>query len=291
MLREFQTRLAALTVLDPACGSGNFLYVALRQLRDFEKEVIGFAVEHGFTDFAPQVSPEQFLGIERDDYASELARTSLWIGYLQWSIENGYPFERDPVLGALNTIELRDAILGTDEEGNAIEPEWPPADYIVGNPPFLGHAPFREQLGDEYVDAVYALYGERIPNSSDLCCYWFEKARAQIAAGICKRAGLLATQAIRFQSSRPVLERIKDSGDIFHVISDKEWRINDQDAANVHISIICFDDGTEEVRVLDDIRTSNINIDLTRGTRFDSSQAVDRKCRNQFYGIVKRWRI
>ena len=175
LLHDFQSRLASLTVLDPACGSGNFLYVALRQLRDLEKEVIALAAEHGFTGFTTRVSPEQFIGIELEDYASELARTSIWIGYLQWSIENGFPYEREPVLGALNTVERHDAIMRLDESGNPTEPEWPAADYIVGNPPFLGHVPFREQLGDEYVDAVYALYGERIPNSSDLCCYWFEK--------------------------------------------------------------------------------------------------------------------
>ena len=122
LLREFQSRIASLTVLDPACGSGNFLYVALRQLRDLEKEVVAIAIEHGFDDFTTQVSPQQFLGIERDEYASELARTSLWIGYLQWSIENGYPFQREPVLGALNTIERRDAILERDEDGNPVEP-------------------------------------------------------------------------------------------------------------------------------------------------------------------------
>ena len=287
LLREFQARIASLTVLDPACGSGNFLYIALRQLRDLEKEVIGFAVEHGFTGFAPQVMPEQFLGIERDDYASELARTSLWIGYLQWSIENGYPFEREPVLGALNTIERRDAILEWDDEGTPVEPEWPSADYIVGNPPFLGHVPFREQLGDEYVGAVYALYGERIPNSSDLCCYWFEKARAQIEAGVCRRAGLLATQAIRFQSNRPVLERIKESGDIFHVISDREWRGSDPDAASVHISIVCFDDGTEDVRALDGIRTSNINTDLTRGPDLTQARQLTGNAGISFMGSLR----
>ena len=287
LLREFQSRIASFTVLDPACGSGNFLYVALRQLRDLEKEVIALAIENGFNDFQPQVSPEQFLGIELDEYASELARTSLWIGFLQWSIENGYPFQRDPVLGALNTIERRDAILAWDEDGNAVEPEWPPADYIVGNPPFLGHVPFREQLGDEYVETVYALYGERIPNSSDLCCYWFEKARAEIDAGKCKRAGLLATQAIRFQTNRPVLQRIKGSGDIFHVISDQEWRSNDPDAASVHISIICFDDGTEEVRVLDSIPTSNINADLTRGPDLTQAKRLSENAGISFMGVTK----
>lgn len=287
LLREFQSRIASITVLDPACGSGNFLYVALLQLRDLEKEVIGTAIEHGFSDFQPQVSPEQFMGIELDEYASDLARTSLWIGYLQWSIENGYPYERDPVLGALNTIERRDAILEFDDEGNPVEPEWPPADYIVGNPPFLGHVPFREQLGDEYVDEVYALYGERIPNSSDLCCYWFEKTRAQIEAGNSKRAGLLATQAIRFQSNRPVLERIKQSGDIFHVVSDKDWRSNDPGAASVHISIVCFDDGTEAVRTLDGISTSNVNSDLTRGPDLTRAKQLDENSGIGFAGEVK----
>ncbi len=285
LLREFQSRIASITVLDPACGSGNFLYVALLQLRDLEKEVIGTAIEHGFSDFQPQVSPEQFMGIELDEYASDLARTSLWIGYLQWSIENGYPYERDPVLGALNTIERRDAILEFDDEGNPVEPEWPPADYIVGNPPFLGHVPFREQLGDEYVDEVYALYGERIPNSSDLCCYWFEKTRAQVEAGSCRRAGLLATQAIRFQTNRPVLERIKGSGDIFHVISDREWRSNDPDAASVHISIVCFDDGSESRRSLDDISTSNINADLTRGPDLTQAKRLAENRNLSFQGI------
>ena len=287
LLREFQSRLSSLAVLDPACGSGNFLYVALRQLRDLEKEIIGLAAEYGFTDFKPEVSPEQFLGIERDAYASELARTSLWIGHLQWSIENGFPYDHDPILGELNTIERRDAILERDEAGSPLEPEWPAVDYIVGNPPFLGHVPFREQLGDEYVDAVYALYGDRIPNSSDLCCYWFEKARAQIEGGKCHRAGLLATQAIRFQSNRPVLERIKQSGDIFHVVSDQEWRSNDTNVASVHISIICFDDGSESFRMLDGKQTSNINSDLTRGPDLTKANSLLENRNLSFQGIGK----
>ena len=109
----------------------------------------------------------------------------------------------------MDTIRQTDAILAHGDTANPSETDWPDAEFIIGNPPFLGHAPFREQLGDEYVNAVYSLYGSRIPNSSDLCCYWFEKARAQIEAGKSRRAGLLATQAIRFQSNRPVLARIK----------------------------------------------------------------------------------
>ena len=221
LLLDFQGRLSSLQVLDPACGSGNFLYVALRQLHDLEKAVLTLAAELGLRNFLPEVSPNQFYGIEIDPYASGLARTALWIGHLQWLIENGHQYNREPVLGSLNTIECRDALIEftdawpegdiligadydrfsvfTDEDRDEIEgmryteadavfeacerhreAQWPAVDYIVGNPPFLGHFPFREQLGDKYVNAVYSLFGERIPNSSDLCCYWLEKARAQI---------------------------------------------------------------------------------------------------------------
>ena len=145
----------------------------------------------------------------------------------------------------------------------------------------------RQELGDEYVDEIYALYGERIPNSSDLCCYWFEKARAQIEAGSCKRAGLLATQAIRFQSNRPVLQRIKESGDIFHVISDREWRSNDPEAASVNISIICFDDGCEERRVLNGVGTSNINPDLTHGPDLTQAKRLSENTGISFAGEKK----
>ena len=226
-LQDFQARLSSVRVLDPACGSGNFLYVALRQMHDLEKKVLMRAADLELRGFLPEVSPAQFYGIELNEYASDLARTAIWIGHLQWLIENGHQYNREPVLGSLNTIERRDAIIDLTDPERPAEPEWPAADYIVGNPPFLGHVPFRERLGDQYADAIYALYGDRIPNSSDLCCYWFEKARAMIEAGDTQRAGLLATQAIRFQSNRPVLERVKETGDIFHVVSDREWKPND----------------------------------------------------------------
>ena len=284
LLLEFQGRLSSLRVLDPACGSGNFLYVALRQLHDLEKAVLTLAAELGLRNFLPEVSPEQFYGIEIDPYASDLARTALWIGHLQWLIENGHQYNREPVLGSLNTIECRDAIVDPTDPERPTEPEWPTVDYIVGNPPFLGHFPFREQLGDKYVDAVYDLYGDRIPNSSDLCCYWLEKARAQIADGKARRAGLLATQAIRFQSNRPALERIKDTGDIFAAVSDQDWVL---DGANVHISIICFDDGSETTRVLDGELVNNINPDLTAGADLTRAKPLAENRNLSFQGVGK----
>ena len=261
-LDSFRERLAAVTVLDPACGSGNFLYIALRSLLDLEKQAIDYAESHGWHGAAPSVSPRQMRGIEIDPYAAQLARTALWIGYIQWHQSNGFPYTQDPILTPLDTIRQTDAILDLSDPDNPAEPEWPAAEFIIGNPPFLGHNPFRDQLGDDYADSLYALYGDRIPNSSDLCCYWFEKARAQIEDGKAERAGLLATQAIRFQTNRPVLTRVKRTGDIFTAFSDQNWVL---DGANVHISIICFDDGSETDRTLDGFPTDSINEDLTTG--------------------------
>ena len=283
-LEKFRQRLFEVTVLDPACGSGNFLYVALRSLLDLEKEVINFAAEQGWQDLLPRVRPDQMLGLEINPYAVELARTALWIGYIQWHENNGFPYIRQPILTPLNTIRQTDAILDLSDPDNPGEPEWPAADFIIGNPPFLGHFPFREQLGDEYVDAVYRLYGERIPNSSDLCCYWLEKARAQIAAGQTKRAGLLATQAIRFQSNREVLNRIRESGDIFNAISDHDWVL---EGANVHISIICFDDGSETARTLDAEPAANINANLTAGADLTLARTLPENAELSFMGDIK----
>ena len=268
-LDAFRERLASVRVLDPACGSGNFLYIALRLLLDLEREVIDFAAVQGWHGLTPTVQPNQMLGLEINHYAAELARTALWIGYIQWHQANGFAYTQRPILTPLDTIRQADAILDLTDPEHPAEPEWPAAEFIVGNPPFLGHVPFRESLGDDYVGAVYTLYGNRIPNSSDLCCYWLEKARGQIETGATKRAGLLATQAIRFQSSRPVLTRIKESGDIFTAISDHDWVL---EGATVHTSIICFDNGTDQDRTLDGLAVNNINIDLTRA-RLDPGQA------------------
>ena len=283
-LEQFRRRLFTVTVLDPACGSGNFLYIALRALLDLEKEVINYAAEQGWNDLTPRVKPDQMLGLEINPYAVELARTALWIGYIQWHRNNGFPYRQQPILAPLDTIRWADAILDWSDPENPKEPEWPAADFIIGNPPFLGHFPFREQLGDGYVDALYGLYGDRLPNSSDLCCYWLEKARAQIAAGQAKRAGLLATQGIRFQSNRQVLNRIRESGAIFNAVSDRNWVL---DGANVHISIICFDDGSEQSRRLDDVALPSINANLTGGADLTQARQLAENAGLSFMGDIK----
>ena len=274
-------------MLDPACGSGNFLYLALRSLLDLEKRVIDYAAMQGWHGLTPTVKPNQMRGLEINPYAAELARTALWIGYIQWHQANGFPYTQNPILTPLDTIRQTDAILDLTDPEHPAEPEWPAAEFIIGNPPFLGHFPFRESLGDEYVDTVYSLYGSRIPNSSDLCCYWFEKARAQIEAGTTQRAGLLATQGIRFQSNRRVLTRIKETGDIFAAYDDLEWKPEEPGSAAVHVSIICFDDGSETVRALDGQAVSNINADLTAGLDLTRARRLTENVGICFAGEVK----
>ena len=144
-------------------------------------------------------------------------------------------------------------------------------DVIVGNPPFLGGNRIRQGVGDEYLEALFALYNGRVPAFADLVCYWFEKARAQIAAGKAKRAGLLATNSIRGGANRVVLERIKQSGDIFWAISDRDWVL---DGAAVNVSMIGFDDGTETSRILDGISVVKINSDLTSAVDLASAHRL-----------------
>ncbi len=218
-------------------------------------------------DVAP--SPAQLHGIEINEYAHELAHTTIWIGYIQWFVQNGFGFPPEPVLRPLDTIQQMDAILAFDKKGNPIEPTWPKADVIVGNPPFLGGGKIRSELGDVYTEALFKLYGDRLPNFSDLVCYWFEKARAMIEQGTAKRVGLLATQAIRAGASRRVLDRIKETGSIFWARSEQEWSL---DGAALRVSMIGFDDGVESQRMLDNQNVSNINADLT--TSVDLTRAT-----------------
>jgi len=294
LLRDFQDKLVSTTVLDPACGSGNFLYVSLSMLKDLEKQVITFGLDVGLPDLAPRVTPTQLSGLEKDDFAFQLASIVVWIGYLQWKAKNGYTFAGEtPILKPLDTIKQMDAILeipkaqlpGTARQPQKPkEPEWPAADVIVGNPPFLGSQKLRAELGDEYLDALFKLYEGRLPGASDLCCYWFEKARAMIEAGKVKRVGLLATNSIRGGANRTVLERIKQTGDIFWAESDRDWIL---DGAAVNVSMVGFDDGTEKSRLLDGKPVTILNPDLTATADLTKAQRLKENLSISFMGDIK----
>src|SRR5215217_5345540 len=158
LLSRFAEEIASVRVLDPACGSGNFLSVSMQQLLNLEKEVIAFARDIGLPTFFPSVGPEQVHGIELDAYAHELATATVWIGYIQWLRDNGFGRPSEPILKPLKTVSQMDAILTLNEEVKPIEPEWPEADILIGNPPFVGDKKMRAALGDAYVDQLRSLY-------------------------------------------------------------------------------------------------------------------------------------
>ncbi|HEY0386579.1 MAG TPA: DNA methyltransferase, partial [Pyrinomonadaceae bacterium] len=283
-LRAFHERLSEVRVLDPACGSGNFLYVTLQKLKDLEKEVLVYTGDKGFPPFIPRVGPWQFYGIELNPYAFDLAQTTLWIGYLQWIQANGYGTPAEPILREMDNFRNADAILDLSDPQHAREPEWPAVDFIVGNPPFLGGKKMRAELGDDYVNALFALYKERVPAEADLVIYWFEKARKQIEEGRSKRAGLLATQGIRGGANREVLKRIKETGDMFFAESDREWILN---GANVHVSMIGFDNGKEQQRVLDAMPVADINANLTSVADITQAKVLTENVNIAFMGDTK----
>ena len=263
-IEEFHHRLATIRVLDPACGSGNFLYVAIQQLLSLEKEVVVYAARPDIgLGLFPRVRPTQLHGIELNPYAAELAQVVIWIGYLQWMRENGFVAPKDPILAPLKTIECRDAILDLTIPTKPQPATWPEADFIIGNPPFLGGNLIRQGLGDQYVDALFGAYD--VPSFSDLCCYWYEQARRRVAERPTARVGLLATQAIRGGVNREVLARVKQSADIFMAWSDRNWIL---DGAAVHVSMVGFGAAEDCPKTLDGKPVGEINADLSSGTDF-----------------------
>jgi hypothetical protein len=282
-LRLFADKIAAIKVLDPACGSGNFLYIALRLLLDLQNDVINFSDEMGTGRFFISVTPAQLYGIEINEYAYELAQMTIQIGYIQWLRDNGYGFPEEPILRQVKNIRHMDAVLGYDENGKPVEPEWPEAHVIVGNPPFLGGKRMRSELGDDYVDKLFQLYDGRVPREADLVCYWFEKARAMIENRVMKRAGLLGTQGIRGGANRKVLERISQTGGIFWAQSDRNWIL---DGATVHVSMVGFDDRSEQEFLLNDKPVAGINPDLTGDVDLTTASQLAENLNLSFMGVT-----
>lgn len=282
LLRRFWERLGHVKVLDPACGSGNFLYVTLQKLKDLEKETILYAMSKGFSGLLPLVGPWQLYGIEINPYAFELAQMSIWIGHLQWIRDNGFGEPDSPVLRPMESFKCMDAILDLSDPENPKEPDWPAVDFIVGNPPFLGDKRMRAQLGDTYAILLRNVYAGRLPAQSDLCCYWFEKAREMVQQSQAWRVGLLATQAIRGGLNRTALLRIKETGDIFYAESDRPWIL---EGAQVHVSMVAFDDGSENLKVLDGQPVVSINANLTHNADLTRAKRLSSMSGSSFIGI------
>ncbi len=281
----FLDRVRTVTVLDPACGSGNFLYIALQSLKDLEREAITWgSLTMRFVAQYPQVGPHQLHGIEVNPYAAELARVTIWIGEIQWMLRHGHAYMREPILRRLENIETRDALVDWTDPEHPTEADWPDAEVIIGNPPFVGGKLLRANLGDEYVASLFRVFDGRVPREADFVTYWHEKARAMIEAGRVRRAGLLATQGIRGGANRKVLERMKASGDIFLAWSDEPWVL---DGANVHISFVGFDDGSDTDRMLDGRPVPSINANLTAGIDLTKAQRLPENLGIAFMGDTK----
>jgi hypothetical protein len=251
-INRFHERLCEVKVLDPACGSGNFLYVALEHLKRLEGEVWDFAGQFGesfkleMTEHT--VDPHQFLGLEINPRAAALAELVLWIGYLQWHFRTrGQTMPAEPVLKNFKNIQCRDAVLAYDGEpqpaldaaGNAksvwdrlgkktdtvtgrdvpdetkrvplltyANPRpatWPEADFIVGNPPFIGNKRMREDLGDGYAETLRAAYPD-VSETADFVLYWWHKAAELVRTGKARRFGLITTNSLRQTFARRVVQ-------------------------------------------------------------------------------------
>ena len=269
-------------VLDPACGSGNFLFLGLKALKDVEHKSHLDAEALGLDREADLVTgPHNVLGLELNEYAAELARVTVWIGELQWRMAHGYDFKTNPVLEPLDHIECRDALITVQAESPSaraepfdklrtgpVEAAWPKASVVIGNPPFLGGSKKRRELGDDYFSALESVFKGRVPGGADLVCYWFDKARIAIESNGLGAAGLVATQSIRSGSNRVVLDAIRRNTRIFDAWSDEPW-VND--GAAVRVSLISF--GWGECCFLNGSKVDQITAELGSVAEIDMTIA------------------
>jgi hypothetical protein len=283
LVNAFQVRLTSLRVLDPACGSGNFLYVTLEHLKRLEGEVLDTLTALGErqTEFAlAGVNPHQLLGLERNPRAATIAEMVLWIGYLQWHVRtHGTVHPPEPIIRDFRNIQCRDAVLDADRmewatdasgqpvtrwDGRTVKPhpvtgepvpdetarlpleryvnprraQWPEADFIVGNPPFIGASTMRRALGDGYVDALRGAWLE-VPESADYVMYWWEQAADLTRAGRIQRFGFITTNSLRQTFNRRVLERHLTAAaplSLIFAVPDHPW-VDSADGAAVRIGM------------------------------------------------------
>ena len=264
LFTDFLERLRNFRVLDPACGSGNFLYLALLALKDVEHRANIDAELLGLTRRAPAVGPEAVLGVEINPYAAELARVSVWIGELQWMRRNGFGVSDRPILKPLHNIECRDAVLNAD----GTEAVWPDANVIVGNPPFLGDRQHKLILGEAYTDRLRAAYEGRVAGRADLVVYWVQKATELLLNDRIQAFGLVATKSIAKGASRRPLDMLTARGSaIFDAWTNEPWVV---EGAAVRVSIVCaaLPETNERLHTpltLNGVAVANINPDLSSG--------------------------
>lgn len=286
-VEDFHKRLCTLRVLDPACGSGNFLYVTLEHLKRLEAEVLSVLETIAGTEVMrlelneATARPRQMLGLEINERAKPIAELVLSIGYIQWQIRNTGDPDRvtEPVIEDVQNISCTDAILAYDRveivnddngrpltrwDGRTTRPhpvtgrevpdesatiplyryinprpaEWPEADYIVGNPPFIGASRMRDALGDGYVEVLRKTI-KAVPESADYVMYWWNRAADLVRTGKVQRFGFVTTNSLRQTFNRRVISRHlteKKPLSLSFAIPDHPW-VDDSMAAAVRVAM------------------------------------------------------
>ena len=319
-VEAFHAKLAQTKVLDPACGTGNFLYVAMARMKELEGEVLDLLVELGDDQYIAEltghtITPENFLGIEINPRAAAIAQLVLWIGHLQWHFRvNGADrAPPEPILKDIRTIENRDAlieyddrVLELDEDGKPLSiwdgvsfkehpvtgklvpdetgrmevyryvkpraTKWPTADFIVGNPPFIGNKRMRERLGDGYTEAVRKAY-PKVNDSVDFVMYWWAVAATKLGKAGGRRFGFITTNSVSQTFNRAVIEASKC--DLAYAIPDHPWvDANDGAAVRIAMTVATSDAALAVLQTVDrelteDSTTGEVSVEL--GTRTASA--------------------
>jgi len=304
-LLDFHAWMRGLRFLDPACGSGNFLYVTMAAVKRIELEVMrelervrGREQVEAVLD---EVHPRQFFGIEVKPWAREIAELTLWIGYHQfWRDAHGGRTPPDPVLEDTGTIECRDAVLAWDDivhrpEKDRPDPtprlvhpvtgdlvpdpearipyyeyvnprpaEWPAADFIVGNPPYLGKGKQRAALGAGYVDALRSTYD--IADGADLVMYWWQHAANAVISRSSVRAGLITTNSIIQPQNRVVVRRTRERGaNLIWAVANHPWSEGtDHAAVRVALLVLARDRKNPRIGMFDAASSELIEREVPR---------------------------
>jgi len=291
----FHGKLCATRVLDLACGTGNFLYVALELMKRLEGEVIDAVEALGGQEEVrwldrQNVDPHQFLGMEINPRAAAIAELVLWIGFLQWHFRTRSDPPPEPILHAFKNVGVKNAVLDADigiardakgkpltrlgadgvpvevyEYANARRPKWPPAEYIVGNPPFIGGKDLRARLGEEYTEALWTAH-PHMNESADFVMYWWDRAADILTrkGTVLRRFGLVTTNSISQVLQRRVVERhvnAKDPVSIVMAIPDHPWTKGSPDAAAVRIAMTVAEAGASEGLLCEVTRETGLDTD------------------------------
>jgi type I restriction-modification system DNA methylase subunit len=260
-------------VLDPACGSGNFLYVAYQELKALEKKLIDLyktlepTPEHAYT--VSEVSSKQFFGIDKQYFATELAKLALEIARKKVVDK----FELDEKFLPLHNLEHNITC------GDALFTPWHPADAIIGNPPFIGGKYIRKELGDAEAEKLYKAFKE-VKGQVDYCAFWFRKAQEHLAP----RCGLVATnsvaQGVTREASLKYIERM--GGVIHNAVSTQPW----SGEATVHVSLVNWVKQGIAVKqkMLDDQPVASINTTLKNEGDVTTAKRLKSNLKKSFEG-------